>query len=109
MATYKLWHEYWPHLTRASKFTLGDKIDYIFVETLELIFTASYLNPDQKLVYLQKAIGKFDALKFLFQVLWEIKSLDDKKYVVLSEQLNEIGRMLGGWHKQVIRQTQTPQ
>jgi len=37
-------------------------------------------------------------------VLWETKSLDDKKYISLSLQIDEIGRMLGGWNGQLIKQ-----
>lgn len=48
---------------------------------------------------LQKANGKLDLLKFFLQISWEIKILDNKKYIVLSEQLNEIGKMIGGWSK----------
>jgi len=42
---------------------------------------------------------KLDLLKFFLQIAWEIKSLDNKKYILLSERLNEIGKMLGGWIK----------
>jgi len=31
----------------------------------------------------------------------KIKSLDDKKYIKLSEKLNEVGKMLGGWIRSV--------
>jgi len=37
--------------------------------------------------------------------LWETKSLDNKKYIALSEELNEVGRMLGGWYGQLKKQT----
>ena len=37
-------------------------------------------------------------------VLWETKSLDNKKYIVLSEKLEEIGKMLGGWNGQIQKQ-----
>jgi hypothetical protein len=37
-------------------------------------------------------------------LLWETKSLDNNKYVALSEKINEIGRMLGGWSGQLIKQ-----
>jgi len=36
--------------------------------------------------------------------LWETKSLDDKKYVTISEQLNQIGKMLMGWNNQNLKQ-----
>lgn len=37
-------------------------------------------------------------------VLWETKSLDDKKYIYLSTKLEEIGKMLGGWNGQIQKQ-----
>jgi len=30
-------------------------------------------------------------------ILWESKSIDNKKYIILSKQLDELGKMLGGW------------
>jgi len=48
-----------------------------------------------------EASAKLDSLKFFLQIAWEIKALDNKKYIALSENLSEIGRMLGGWQKQV--------
>lgn len=99
IAAYKLWHEFVPHIPKTSRYTLGAKIDNLFIETSELIFTASHLNKEQKLPYLQKASAKLDILKFFLQIIWEIKILDNKKYIALSECLNEIGRMLGGWIK----------
>jgi|SRR3989344_682688 len=90
-----------PHLTKSSKYTLGAKIDICFLNTIELIFIASYLPKSTKGVYLQKAIVKLDLLKLFLQIAWEIKGIDTKKYIILSEKLAEIGKMLGGWHKQV--------
>jgi hypothetical protein len=37
-------------------------------------------------------------------ILWETKSLDNKKYIALSGPLDEIGRMLGGWNGQLTKQ-----
>lgn len=105
IGAYKVWHEYLNHFSKDTRYTLGQKIDSLFVETTGLLFTASSVSKDQKLPVILKAITTFDLLKFFLQVAWEIKSLDNKKYTVLSEQLNEIGRMLGGWHKQLIAQT----
>lgn len=79
-------------------------MDVLFIEVIENIFIAQHKNKEQKLLYLNKSSDKLDLLKFLLQISWEIKALDNKKYIVLSEKINEIGRMLGGWQKQ----TQTP-
>ncbi|MEX2090848.1 MAG: hypothetical protein WD989_01795 [Candidatus Paceibacterota bacterium] len=37
-------------------------------------------------------------------VLWETKSLQDKKYIILSVKIEDIGKMLGGWHGQLLKQ-----
>jgi len=92
-----LWHEFLPHISKTSRYSLGIKIDNLFIETTEYIFIASRLTKDQKMPFLRKASFKLDLLKFFLQIIWEIKSLDDKKYILLSGHLNEIGKMLGGW------------
>lgn len=61
---------------------------------------ARYLAKEQKRIVLQKTANKLDLLKFFTQISWEIKSLDNKKYITLSKSLEEIGKMLGGWQKQ---------
>ena len=37
-------------------------------------------------------------------ILWETKSLDNKKYIALSEKVSEIEKMLGGWNGQLTKQ-----
>lgn len=83
---------------------MGAKIDSLFLEILELTFTSAYLSKDQKLPYIQKAAAKLDLLKFFLQIAWEIKSLDNKKYQMLAEPLVEIGKMFGGWIRQIQSQ-----
>ena len=104
IVNYKLWHGFLPHIPKDARYTLGIKIDNIFIEIIEFVFTASYVRKEYKLPYLQKTISKLDLLKFLLQILWEIKALDNKKYIVISEKLNEIGRMLGGWNRQLSKE-----
>ena len=101
VGAYKLWHEYILHFPKTSRYTLGEKIDSLFVEVVEYIAVASYLSKQDKLPYVKKATLKLDVLKFFLQVAWEIKALDTKKYITLSESFDEVGRMLGGWIKQL--------
>lgn len=96
---YKLWDEFRKYFPKNSRYTLGTKIDSLFIDTIELVFVASSLNREQKLPVLQKASSRLDLLKFFLQVSWELKILDNKKYIAISEPLDEIGRMLGGWIK----------
>ena len=99
VAVYKLWHEFLPHFPKDTKYTLGAKIDSLLLKTIELIIKASYSDKLEKLISLKNASAKLDFVKFFLQLAWEIKSLDNKKYIKLSEKLDEIGRMLGGWIK----------
>lgn len=105
MEVYKLWHEYRNNFPKKSRYTLGDKIDLLFLQTLELLFIASYQSKEKKLITLEMAVKKLDLLKFLLRVSWELKVLDNQKFIILSEKLQEIGRMLGGWRKGLENKT----
>ena len=88
-----------PRFPKPVRHTLGGKIDSLFIEIVELVLTASRLSKNQKLPLVDRASIKLDALKFFLEIAWEIKLLDNRKYIFLSEKLDEIGRMLGGWLK----------
>jgi len=98
-----LWCSYHPVLPKTHRYSLGHRIDTLFINIIEAVATASFLSRAEKLPYVQVGIRKLDTLKVLLMVLWEAKSLDHKKYLALSVQLDEIGRMLGGWHGQLIK------
>ncbi|MDP2909676.1 MAG: four helix bundle protein [bacterium] len=97
-SAYLLWFEYYQIIPKHHKFSLGEKIDRFFVEIIDAIATASFLPQKEKLPFVRFAIKRLDVLKFFLMMLWETKSLDSKKYIALSEKLDEIGRNLGGWH-----------
>ncbi|OGN01518.1 MAG: hypothetical protein A3B91_00070 [Candidatus Yanofskybacteria bacterium RIFCSPHIGHO2_02_FULL_41_29] len=100
IVAYKLWHGYFIRLEKINRYALGLKIDSLFIETLGYLFIAVHKNHEQKGFYLTKASDSFDMLKFILQIAWEIEILDVKRYIALSNNLNEIGKMLGGWQKQ---------
>jgi len=102
--TYLLWNNYHQTLPKNQRYSLGQKIDMLFIEIIEAVATASFLSRQEKLPYVRRGIQKLDALKILLMILWEIKALDNKKYSILSEPLDEIGRMLGGWNGQLTKQ-----
>jgi len=70
------------------------------------LLNASHASKNNKLIHLNIANQKLDLCKFFLQLAWEIKILNDKKYISLSEPLQDIGRMLGGWIRQLERETQ---
>ena len=86
---------------KTKRYTLGQKIDQLAVEIIELTITAGYLPREQKLPVLQKVSIKLDLVKVFLRLAWETKSLDNNKYQQLVSQILEIGKMLGGWIKVV--------
>jgi hypothetical protein len=84
---------------------LGTRIDSLFIQIIEATATASFLVVEEKLPYIQITIRKLDTLKLLLMILWETKSLESKKYLFLSEKLDAIGKMLGGWQGQIKKKT----
>ena len=102
--SYILWIEYYQKLPKIHKYTIGQKIDALFIEAIEAISIAGFLSKEEKLPYVRLAIRKIDTLKILLMVIWEIKSLDNKKYIAISIKIDTIGKMLGGWSGQIIKQ-----
>lgn len=103
--TYGIWQMYLTHFPKANRFTIGTKIDTLFLEAIESAFLASYTHSSAKMDLLSTSISKIDLVKLLLQLSWEIKALDNKKYIHISERFNEIGKMLGGWKKQLLTKT----
>lgn len=79
------------------------------MEVIESISTASFLSKDKKSPWIRQAISKLETMKIIIQVAWEICSIDSKKYLAVSEPLNDIGKMLGGWYGQNERYLQDKQ
>ncbi|OGG54861.1 hypothetical protein A3C20_00385 [Candidatus Kaiserbacteria bacterium RIFCSPHIGHO2_02_FULL_55_25] len=103
-AAYILWHEHHSTLPKIHRYSLGARIDGLFIEAVEATSAAAFLSREEKLPYVRLATRKIDALKLLLMILWETKSLDVKKYAALSEKVDEVGKMLGGWQGQLRKQ-----
>ena len=108
LITYKLWQELIPHLPKSIRYTLGEKIDICLLDTAALLFSAGYASVENRPPLVRNAEAKIDLTKFFLQIAWETKALDSKKYIALSEGLDEIGRMLGGWMKQLSSKETPP-
>lgn len=102
--TYKDWFVYYQAIPKLHRHSLGQKIDTLFIEIIEAVAAASFLVKLEKQPYVRLAIRKLDTLKILLMILWETKSLDNKKYLALSIRIDEIGKMLGGWNGQLTKQ-----
>ena len=94
---YIFWYSIYHTVSKTHRYTLALKIDNLFVEIIEMCASASFVQKVDKIIYLRTAIRKLDTLKIMLMVLWETRSIDTKKYELLSVPLEEVGKMLGGW------------
>lgn len=102
---YKSWYILRDHLPKKARYVLGEKIESILLELSELLFIASYQNEKDKLPTLEGAVKKIDILKFFLRIAWELKALDNKKYLAISEKVQAIGKMVGGWKRGLLTKT----
>lgn len=98
-STYQTWFLLLKDFPKVYRYTLGGKIENSFLEFLDILFSSLYLPKDYKLEKLKLASGRLDSLKFFVQIAWENKCLSNDKYMALAEQLEEIGKMIGGWRR----------
>lgn len=103
-----MWHSSIINLKRVDRYTIGAKVDDIFLSLLELTFRACFAyDKFEKISLVSQAIAKSDLLKFFLQLSWEHKVIDHKNYGGLILLLDEVGRMLGGWKKNLQEKTPT--
>jgi hypothetical protein len=106
---YGFWFKVLRDFPKVYRYNLGGKIETYFLSLLENIFTSAYTSKERKSAQLSLAILKLDNLKFFLQLAWENKCITTVSYSSLSEQLDEVGRMLGGWKKGLENKTPLPE
>lgn len=109
---YVLWNGIHKALPKNNRYTIGNKIDNLLTEMIETISYASFLPKneiEEKLISVKISVRKNDTIKLFVMILWESRSIDDKKYANLSQTINYIGRMLGGWSGQLAKARQAKQ
>jgi len=84
---------------KQDRYTLWQKCESILIEVLEGILFASQQTKLEKLPTLERTSVKLNFLKVCIRLMKDIKAIDAKKYVIIEANLDEIGRMLGGWIK----------
>jgi hypothetical protein len=96
---YQVFHDYRKLVLKSDRFTIFERSEDVIIDVIELFLEAGYSKNTSvnKFVILEKASVKLNTLRFLIRLMKDTKSLDTKKYIILQEMIDEIGRMLGGW------------
>ncbi len=94
---YTTFHDYRRSIPKADRFTVYERSECQIVDVIELLLTAGYAKSAHKIDLLTQASAKLGTLRFFIRLMKDTKVFDLKKYIVLQEKIDEIGRMLGGW------------
>jgi len=66
-----------------------------------IIYQAQYQKNYQKKYALEKASQSLNTVKILIRLSHDLDIIDQKTYLYLENELQEIGCMLGGWIKSI--------
>jgi hypothetical protein len=94
-----LWMNIAGHINKVARYTIGARIENKFLYLFELLYVAYFTEKDKKATKLLECILVCDTLKFLVLIAWEAKLIAHKQYEVIAVNLDEVGKMLGGWKK----------
>ncbi|VVB53161.1 23S rRNA-intervening sequence protein [uncultured archaeon] len=96
---YKKFYTFRSTVSKQDRFTIWQRCEGIILDILEGLLSASQLSRCDKLPILEKVSLKLNFLRVFVRLMKEVKTIDNKKYVLLQEDVDEVGKMLGGWIK----------
>ena len=99
---YKMFYTFRTIVPKQDKYTIWQKSENLILEILEGILSASYKQKFEKTPILEKTSLKLNVLRVLIRLMKDTKAIDTKKYSLLEEAIDEIGRMLGGWLRSTV-------
>lgn len=96
-----LWLNITSHIAKGQRYTIGTRIENKFLDLLEISYIAYFTPIEQKMEKISCCILLLDTLKLLIHTTWEAKIISHSQYGEVSQKLEEIGRMCGGWKKKL--------
>jgi 23S rRNA-intervening sequence protein len=81
------------------KHTLGAELQKIIWQILDEIIMANSLPDTEKKKVIKKISQLFDKFKIRFRFAYEMGLVTSEKFGVAQKEMEEIGRMIGGWRK----------
>lgn len=98
--SYDLYKDFYGIRTKISKqdrYAIYLKCENNLLEILEGILEASQLSKNQKLPILERTSLKLNLFRVFIRLMKDVKTIDLKTYAKFEANIDEIGRMLGGW------------
>lgn len=100
--TYDLYKQFYTlrlSIPKQDRYVLWQKCENLLIEVLEGILFASQQSKIEKLPTLERTSAHLNFLRICIRLTKDIRAIDSKTYIVIEANLDEIGRMLGGWIK----------
>jgi hypothetical protein len=86
-------------IPKQDRYALWQKCENTLITILEGVLMASQQSKTEKLPTLEKVSVKLNFLKVCVRLMKDVKAITPKTYIVIEAELDEIGKMLGGWIK----------
>lgn len=96
---YKSFYGCRDHVAKQDRHTVWQRCENLVLDLLQSIILASQQDKTEKAATLEHASVQLNMLRILLRLTKDLKIIDPKKYLMLEEQIDEVGRMLGGWLK----------
>ena len=100
--TYNLYKEFYAlRLTvpKQDRYTIWQRNENLMIDVLENLLLASQQTRSEKLPTLNQASLRLNTLRVFIRLMKDIKALDNRKYITLETDVDDIGRQLGAWIK----------
>ncbi|MFA5936876.1 MAG: diversity-generating retroelement protein Avd [Candidatus Paceibacterota bacterium] len=81
------------------KYTLGTELQQIIWRILDEIIATNSLQDNKKKEGIEKISQLFDRFKIRFRFAYEMGLMTSVKFGSAQKEIEEIGKMIGGWQK----------
>lgn len=82
---------------RALRYSLGERVVEASLDVVEGVVDAAYSK--ERTQTLRRVQLRIERLRFLIRALTDLKAIGLNQYEYAARQLDEIGRLVGGWRK----------
>lgn len=93
---------------RNRKFILGDRMENLMLDVLELLVEAAYSRAGRKKEALHAANLKLEKLRYLIRLSKDLQLINLKTYEAAARAVEETGRSVGGWLRYAGRENPQP-
>ena len=82
---------------RSQRFVVGDRVEVLLLDILDLLIEAKYSSDPTG--SLRRANVALDRLRYLTRLSVDLDLLTMRQYGFAAEQIDNIGRQIGGWQR----------